>query len=91
MPKVTRAEVYAAINGERDYQDAGRGNAARHQNAPPVMTMGEYILCMEKCLADARTDWYRPQAEEASCLEFVRKVTALGVAMMEHYGAPPRR
>jgi hypothetical protein len=84
----TRQEVYAAIDSERDYQDAGRGNALRHEGMP-VMTPGEYILCMEKCLADARIEWYKPYGGK-SCLDFVRKVAALGVAAMEHHGAPKR-
>lgn len=86
MPE--RKTVYAAVDTERAYQDAQRGNAKRHEGRPP-MTPGEYLLCMEKCLADARTIWYAPNGGEA-CLEHVRKVTALGVACMELHGAPPR-
>lgn len=83
-----RDVVYVAVDSERDYQDAQRGNAKRHVGQPE-MTPGEYILCMEKCLADAREAWYRPDGG-TSCLPFVRKVTALGVACMEKHGAPPR-
>lgn len=85
---VSRQEVYQAIDGERDYQDAGRGNAQRHEGMPE-MTPGEYILCMEKCLQDAREAWYRPDGGQA-CLPHLRKVSALGVAAMELYGAPAR-
>lgn len=87
--KTSRADVYAAVDSERDYQDAGRGNAKRHDNAKPEMTPGEYILCMEKCLSDAREAWYHPDGG-ANCLPFIRKVTALGVSAMELYGAPLR-
>lgn len=87
--KVTRSAVYAVIDGERDYQDAQRGNAKRHEGQPP-MTPGEYILCMEKCLSDAREAWYKPDGG-AACLDFVRKVAALGVHCMELHGAPPRK
>lgn len=87
--KATREAVYAAVNTERDYQDRQLGNSKRHEGQPP-MTPGEHILCMEKCLADAREAWYRPNGGQA-CLDFVRKVTALGVACMELHGAPPRR
>lgn len=86
--KATRTEVYAVIDAERDYQDAGRGNAKRHDGMPP-MTPGEYILCMEKLLADARTIWYAPDGG-VKCLDAVRKVSALGVACMELHGAPKR-
>lgn len=85
---VTRAEVYAAVDSERDYQDAQIGNAKRHEGQPS-MTPGELILCMEKSLHDAREAWYKPDGG-VGCLDFVRKVTALGVQCMERYGAPKR-
>ena len=84
----SRGEVYAAINTERDYQDAGKGNAKRHEGRAQ-MTPGEIILCMGKLLDDARTAWYAPDGGVA-CLDHVRKVTAMGVQCMELYGAPPR-
>lgn len=87
--KNPRAFVYTAIDSERDYQDAQKGNALRHENMP-AMTPGEYILCMEKCLADARVEWYKPNGGVA-CLDHVRKVAALGVACMELHGAPFRK
>lgn len=83
-----RDAVYRVIDGERDYQEAGRGNAQR-QGAPPKLTPGELILCMEKCLAEARDAWYKPNGGTA-CLPFLRKVTALGVQGLENYGAPAR-
>jgi hypothetical protein len=85
----SRIEVYNVIDGERQYQDDQRGNALRHEGQP-AMTPGEYILCMEKCLADARSAWYAPDGGVKS-MEHVRKVTALGVAAMELHGAPPRQ
>lgn len=94
-----REHVYNVIDGERDYQDAFKGNAKPHTNrvfptpevagSTPPMQTGGFILCIEECLAQARAAWYRPDGGEA-CLPFIRKVTALGVAMLEHYGAPPR-
>jgi len=86
---VTRADVFVAINTERDYQDDQQGNAKRHEGQPS-MTPGEFILCMEKCLADARDAWYKPDGGTA-CLDYVRKVSALGVQCMEYHGAPHRK
>ena len=83
-----RADVYAVIDGEREYQDAQKGNAKRHEGQPP-MTPGEHLLCMEKCLADARDAWYKPDGG-TNCLPYIRKVVALGVQCMERYGAPRR-
>lgn len=92
--KATRDFVYSVVDGERNYQDAGRGNAKRHEGdavkgVQRPLTPGEYILCMEKCLNDARDAWYKPGGG-TDCLPFVRKVAALSVACMEHHGAPPR-
>jgi hypothetical protein len=84
----TRDQVFAAINSERDYQDAQKGNSKRHEGQPP-MTPGEYILCMEECLKKARATWYRPDGGVA-CLDDIRKVAALGVSCMELHGAPHR-
>ena len=88
MPK--RNEVYAVIDGERAYQDAGTGNAQRHADADKAMTPGEFLLCMEKVLADARNVWYTPEGGKKS-LEYVRKVAALAVQCMELHGAPERK
>lgn len=84
----TREQVYHAINSERNYQDRQLGNAKRHEGQPP-MTPGEFILCMEKCLEDARTAWYTPYGGVA-CLDNIRKVVATGVQCMELHGAPLR-
>lgn len=89
MAKVSRKEVYAVIDSERDYQDAGFGNAKRHENAPPHLLPGEGILCIGKCLDDARNAWYAPNGGEA-CLPFIRKIAALSVQILENYGAPKR-
>lgn len=89
---VARSRAYEAVDSERAYQEAGKGNSAhpdgRH-GAPNTLTPGEYILCMEKCLQDARDVWYKPEGG-LKCLDFIRKVTGLGVAAMEHHGAPKR-
>lgn len=86
--KATRQEVYAAIDTERQYQDAGVGNAKRHEAMPP-MTPGEHILCIEKVLNDAREAWYKPDGG-VHCLPHLRKAAALSVQCMERYGAPIR-
>ena len=84
----TRLDVYRAVDSERDYQDAGMGNAKRPERAPEA-SPGEYILFMEKCLADAREACYKPGGNNA-CRPFIRKATALGVRCMEIHGAPRR-
>lgn len=88
LNQARRQLAFGAINSERAYQDAQKGNAKRHEGQPP-MTPGEIILCMEKCLADARASWYKPDGGKG-CLPDVRKVTALGTYCLELWGAPPR-
>lgn len=78
-----------ALASERAYQTAQQGNAKRHADAPPVLSPGEVILAMEKCLTDAREAWYKPDGGKA-CLDHVRKVTALGFQALENHGAPIR-
>lgn len=56
----TRDEVYSVIDGERDYQELGKGNAKRHPTAPPNLLPGEVIACSQKCLNDALAAWYAP-------------------------------
>jgi hypothetical protein len=77
-----------ALFSELDYQDDQRGNAKRH-DGQPAMTPGEHLLCIEKCLRDATDAWYRPDGGR-SCLPFVRKIAALGIACMREHGAPYR-
>ena len=84
-----REAAYNAIDSERDYQDAGKGNANRHANAPDRLLPGEIILAMEVCLADARAAWYKPDGGKA-CLPFLRKCGRLAVQALENYGAPQR-
>lgn len=87
--KARRAEVYAVIDGERDYQDAQLGNSKPHTGRPQ-MSPGEYILCIEKVLQDARETWYKPVTGGIDSMVYLRKAAALCVAAMELYGAPPR-
>jgi hypothetical protein len=80
----TRAEVYAALDTERNYQDR---KYATHRHTP-----GEWLLIMEKLLADAKKAWYTNcDAPTEQVLHEIRQVTATGVAALEQYGAPPRK
>ena len=90
----SRKEVYEAIDGEREYQGAvwnakTTSSEGQHETAAFILYMEEYLTRARKLsstLAEGATD---ENGEEA--LDFVRKVTALGVACMEQNGAPTRR
>lgn len=85
---VDRHAVYEAIDGERAYQDAGRGNAFRTTQPgteTEELTLGEGLLCIEELLRKARTCWYTPNGNVAT-LDQLRKLTAVAVQLQENYG-----
>lgn len=82
---LTRNQVFDIVRSERDYQDSSRGNSKRHAGRP-AMTPGEYLLCMEYCLHEAKQKWYKPDGIPDVMDQF-RKITALGVAAMQLHGA----
>ena len=87
----TRAEVYAAIDGERDYQDM-RWNENTTETAGKH-SVEEFVLYMEHYLQEARrllSTQPSPKATQDG-LDFVRKVTAMGVACMEQNGVVARK
>lgn len=81
----TRVEVYQAIDGERIYQDSKPNHSWAQDN---MTSVAAWILYMEEHLARAKRAVY--ELNETQALHEVRKVTALGVACMEHKGAPRR-
>jgi len=85
---MTRTEVYKIIDGERDYQDekwGGRNHGKTHDLESWIFYM-EYFLGQTKEILS--TELYTTSYPKA--MEFIRKVTALGVACMENYDCPPR-
>lgn len=86
----TRKAVYTAIDSERDYQIARWG----HDH---FRTVGEYLVYIQDYVREAMTAASRepdnPQGSgnvSDNTKNIVRKITALGVACMEHNGAPVR-
>lgn len=99
----TRAEVYAAIDSERAYQEmrivrdastAGSSDATINTNGDPRPHSPEEFLIytqhyLNEAIKVASTVW-GPDAKLAT-METVRKVAALCVANMEANGAPRRK
>jgi len=83
----TREEVYAAIDGEREYQCKWETSDSKG-----LHEVGAFILFMEDYLHEARHQLSRAADPEASqaALSTPRKVIALDVACMEQHGAPER-
>jgi hypothetical protein len=97
-----RADVYKAIDGERDYQGkwecCGVESRGKHETGAFIVFMEHYLQearRLESTLENGgnnRAFSYPANGErrEEGSLDFVRKVTALGVACMEQNGAPER-
>ena len=85
-----RMDVYAAIDGEREYQD--RRWSAQTTETEGNHTVGEFIGFMLDYLLEANKQISRQGEPRASqdALNTLRKVTAMGVACMEQNGAPKR-
>jgi len=92
--KVTRQDVYAAIDSERDYQDSRWGSKLSGERAAPEgeggnRSLDEFILYIQNyaanlgAFASTSSDWQEK-------LHKVRKVAGLCVAAMEQHGAPHR-
>lgn len=88
---VGRAAALAALNSERNYQDA-KGSRA-HGSIPPK-SLEQYAYYMERYLSVMKeqitTTWGDDANERSGALDTLRKVTALGLAAMEEHGAPLR-
>lgn len=81
-----------ALIGERDYQDAGCGNAAdTNTGSGPgrPLTPGECLLTIKQLAAQAEGIWYRPQSG-AKLQHWFRKIGGVALQALERYGAPAR-
>jgi hypothetical protein len=87
--KSSRTDVVAAILGEREYQDAGRGNAV--QNSIEQNGVAGSLLAIEAYLNLAKHALMYPLDKSSdNVLSIVRKITALGFRCMEVNGAIER-
>jgi hypothetical protein len=92
--KGVRADVYKAIDGEREYQQKWEDaeSKGKHETGAFILFMEHYLQearRLESTLENGGNHIQKVHGAEGS-LDFVRKVTALGVACMEQNGAPPR-
>lgn len=82
----TRAEVYDAIDSEREYQER-RWGGHRHEAESYCLFMEDYL--QQARHQASRTD-FTIDSELRAYLDTIRKVVTLGVACMEEHGAPQR-
>ena len=86
----TRQEVFEAIDTEREYQDQVWRAHSGGSEQPNPLSIGEWILCAEDYLAQARARWTTEAKPEVETLEIMRKVAGIAVHCMEQHGAPKR-
>lgn len=85
MKTSTRAEVYSALNSERDYQDklgSDRTDGAQH-------TVGDYIVMLQSYQHKLTEAWTNNAGTEEA-LKVIRKIGGIAVHCMEDHGAIPR-
>lgn len=91
----TRAEAFAAIISERNYQDHmwKENNPANpiHPTDPRPLSIGEDLLLIEEIAAQARAVWYKNLRPELPVLDYIRKIAGVAVRCMETHGAPRRK
>jgi hypothetical protein len=85
---LSRELAYLALDSERAYQDAGRGNARRGDNEP-MQSIGDHLVALRKLLRDTEAAWYRPDGRR-DALDHIRKIGGVAVHCMEDHGAQPR-
>lgn len=81
----SRADVYDAIDSERDYQD----NLGAQRTAGVPHSVGAYLTMLRKYMSDADEAWTNT-AGDAAALEVIRKIAGIAVHCMEDHGATPR-
>lgn len=78
----TRTEVYEALDSERDYQNSLERNVIK--DIRPL----EHIAIIEHIIGQLKADYYsKPGPVD---LNYVRKIAATAVRVMEEHGAPKR-
>ena len=82
---MTREDVYAAIDGERDYQDRKWGPLSERHHE-----VGAWLAVLQVELTEAFVAWCKAPGDKAA-LEEVRQVAAVAVACLEQHGAPSPR
>lgn len=85
--KTPRADVYAAIDSERAYQDK---LWPQDEGDQPRLSVGEFLLLVEEYAAHARAKWVKESKPELATLDGIRKIAGIAVNCMEQHGAPRR-
>lgn len=88
----TRTAVYAAIDGEREYQRAMSEVAHGDPSEDCKKTLEQFALYMDDYMRELKTQLSRTWGPDSYVqpLHTMRKIVAIGVAAMEVHGVLPR-
>lgn len=86
---MTRQEVYATIDSERDYQDRMIADLSR-PDMRPDLHVGDTLTAIQYNLDKAVEAWYKGADPHIEAMEFVRKIAGLCVQVGERYQMLPR-
>lgn len=89
---ISREEVYAAIDSEREYQMAMAAKAHGDPSNDGKKQLETFVLYMDAYMTQLKYQLsftWGPDAYKES-LDTLRKITAIGVSAMEVLGAPKR-
>lgn len=85
-----RAEVFVAVDEERQYQEAQSADPSR-PSMRPDLTVGEHILAIDRLITDMRSQWYSGSPPHTPVLDNMRKIAALAFQCMEQHGIVRRQ
>lgn len=86
---IKREEIYAAIDGERAYQDF---YSLREPDGLPPFSSGDYIVMLQHYANALTAAWAtEPGAAPEAVLANMRKVAAIAVQCMEWHGVVTRK
>lgn len=89
--KLTRNEVYKAIDSERDYQDKkGKDLGWGHGQGAQNHSVGDYITMLQAYTNKLHETYVSSVGDEQS-LECIRKIAGIAVSCMEKHGVNPRK
>jgi hypothetical protein len=83
-----REEVYAAVDSERDYQDAGLTKEDSH--IVEEFDIAHALNAIQYNLDKAREVWYKGHEPHQDTMNYLRKIAGICVNMGEKKGMPKR-
>lgn len=88
---MTRADVYKAIDTEREYQDALGQDRVRDPGNSRALSQGEALVLIRHYLRAAEDAWTKNPGESVvETSHVLRKIAAICVRDGEKYGMPYR-